>query len=338
MQNAGTTYAGTTDMARDINKLMYNGGDVGNSITVIKAGFISVCYCARPVADNPGVCAHDQWVLVNRLTIRGPGPGQSWTVSTNVVFRIEYNGWGLAKDDQLRIIPATSDCSDVNGNPRAAWGVTNIKVGCPDPCSEVGEINDVLNGDISVGVLSADTYMCDNQNTDCRTNDIKAVTVIDDQTTELEFEASSALSDGDLLTLGHALSFGVSQWTARSQALHLAAKEGHVEMAELLLRLRADVNARDKEWRTPVSLACQRGHLEVVELLAEAKGDLVAADEGRATPYDWATAGLSFLGPQYETYEKILSVLMHNGAKVQGENLGPLDRCPYPSSRGPPNC
>ena len=23
-----------------------------------------------------------------------------------------------------------------------------------------------------------------------------------------------------------------------------------------------DVNARDKEWRTPVSLACQRGHLE----------------------------------------------------------------------------
>ncbi|CAJ1348772.1 unnamed protein product [Effrenium voratum] len=301
MQNAGTTYAGTTDMARDINKLMYNGGDVGNSITVIKAGFISVCYCARPVADNPGVCAHDQWVLVNRLTIRGPGPGQSWTVSTNVVFRIEYNGWGLAKDDQLRIIPATSDCSDVNGNPRAAWGVTNIKVGCPDPCSEVGEINDVLNGDISVGVLSADTYMCDNQNTDCRTNDIKAVTVIDDQTTELEFEGLACTS---LVLLVDGC-----RYTLRSQALHLAAKEGHVEMAELLLRLRADVNARDKEWRTPVSLACQRGHLEVVELLAEAKGDLVAADEGRATPYDWATAGLSFLGPQYESLPQLRSAV-----------------------------
>ncbi|CAJ1422090.1 unnamed protein product [Effrenium voratum] len=255
----------------------------------VKAGFISVCYCARPVADNPGVCAHDQWVLVNRLTIRGPGPGQSWTVSTNVVFRIEYNGWGLAKDDQLRIIPATSDCSDVNGNPRAAWGVTNIKVGCPDPCSEAREMGE-KSFFWSVEQIS---------------------------TKQVEGTRLCAL---------------------RSQALHLAAKEGHVEMAELLLRLRADVNARDKEWRTPVSLACQRGHLEVVELLAEAKGDLVAADEGRATPYDWATAGLSFLGPQYETYEKILSVLMHNGAKVQGENLGPLDRCPYPSSRGPPNC
>ena len=40
--------------------------------------------------------------------------------------------------------------------------------------AQVGEVNDVLNGDISVGVLSSDSYMCDNQNADCRTNDIKA--------------------------------------------------------------------------------------------------------------------------------------------------------------------
>ena len=55
-----------------------------------------------------------------------------------MVFRLEYTGWGLAMDDQVRIIPAASECSDVNGNPRAAWGVTNIKVGCPFPCSEAG--------------------------------------------------------------------------------------------------------------------------------------------------------------------------------------------------------
>ena len=53
-----------------------------------------------------------------------------------MVFRLEYTGWGLAMDDQVRIIPAASACSDVNGNPRAAWGVTNIKVGCPFPCSQ----------------------------------------------------------------------------------------------------------------------------------------------------------------------------------------------------------
>ena len=28
------------------------------------------------------------------------------------------------QDDKVRIIPATSQCSDVNGNPRAAWGVS----------------------------------------------------------------------------------------------------------------------------------------------------------------------------------------------------------------------
>lgn len=234
MQNAALAYSGTTDLTKDVNKLMFNGGQITTAITVIKAGFISVCYCARPVVDVPGTCAHDQWVLVNRLTIRGPGPGQSWTVSTNVVFRLEYFGWGLAKDDLIRIIPAASECSDVNGNPRAAWGVTNIKVGCPHPCSEVGEVNDVLNGDISVGVLSSDTYMCDNQNEDCRTNDIKAVTVLDENTTELEFEASSGLTDGDLITLGANFACAPGQSVIVCNDERLSVLRGRYDLADRL--------------------------------------------------------------------------------------------------------
>ncbi|CAE7458820.1 unnamed protein product [Symbiodinium necroappetens] len=210
IQNAATAYSGKNNAAADVNKLMFNNAIMANTIIVNQAGFVAVCYCARPVDDTPGVCAHDQWVMVNRLTIRGPGPGQSSPATkrltadpnatrllsaSEVVFRIEYSGWGLAKDDKVRIIPATSQCSDVNGNPRAAWGVTSIKVGCPHPCSEVGEINDVLNGDISVGVLSSDSYMCDIQNEGCRTNDIKAVTVMDEFTTELEFEGRYDLAD-----------------------------------------------------------------------------------------------------------------------------------------------
>eukprot|EP00439_Symbiodinium_sp_Y106_P051835 s4406_g6.t3 len=465
IQNAATAYSGKNNAAADVNKLMFNNAIMANTIIVNQAGFVAVCYCARPVEDTPGVCAHDQWVMVNRLTIRGPGPGQSWTVSTNVVFRIEYSGWGLAKDDKVRIIPATSQCSDVNGNPRAAWGVTSIKVGCPHPCSEVGEINDVLNGDISVGVLSSDSYMCDIQNEGCRTNDIKAVTVMDEFTTELEFEASSTLSDGDLITLGEnficapgqtdvvcnherlsvlrgrydladrldnhnsapneyiaghavtvdptdskkvtirvgwpdpkpqlcaeelrvAVSYGalepvaaalkagasvhepgpaggwlpihtaascgnlrilkllieheanIHQATSRlgAQPLHLAAKEGHVDVVEFLLEQRADINAKDRNWQTPVSLACQKGRLKVVEFLADFDADLTSCDEGRATPYDWSVCGLSYIGDKYEEYEKICDALQRRGAKVQGENLGPLERCPYPSSRGPANC
>jgi len=234
IQNAATAYSGKNNAAADVNKLMFNNAIMANTIIVNQAGFVAVCYCARPVEDTPGVCAHDQWVMVNRLTIRGPGPGQSWTVSTNVVFRIEYSGWGLAKDDKVRIIPATSQCSDVNGNPRAAWGVTSIKVGCPHPCSEVGEINDVLNGDISVGVLSSDSYMCDIQNEGCRTNDIKAVTVMDEFTTELEFEASSTLSDGDLITLGENFICAPGQTDVVCNHERLSVLRGRYDLADRL--------------------------------------------------------------------------------------------------------
>ena len=81
-----------------------------------------------------------------------------------------------------------------------------------------------------------------------------------------------------------------------AQPIHLAAKEGHLETLEYLLELGAvrcseisellscaeaiasqwlaqaravqhlhvqDINAKDRNWKTPVSLACQKGHLEV---------------------------------------------------------------------------
>mmetsp|Transcript_48508 Transcript_48508/g.100200 ORF Transcript_48508/g.100200 Transcript_48508/m.100200 type:complete len:195 (-) Transcript_48508:173-757(-) len=132
----------------------------------------------------------------------------------------------------------------------------------------------------------------------------------------------------------------IHQATSRlgAQPLHLAAKEGHVDVVEFLLEQRADINAKDRNWQTPVSLACQKGRLKVVEFLADFDADLTSCDEGRATPYDWSVCGLSYIGDKYEEYEKICDALQRRGAKVQGENLGPLERCPYPSSRGPANC
>lgn len=198
-KTADMLFDGATNETIDVNKLIFNGGDPTKLLSINKAGFYSVCYCARPKGN--GVCAFNQWVLTNRITIRGPALGQSWSFSTFVVFRIEFAGWGLAQADKIRIIPNTAFCSDEQGNPRAAFTVTNIKVGCPYPCSAVGETNDVLNGDISVNVLSSDTYQCDKQNSNCQTNDIKGITVWDDNTTQLEFEQNPTLADGDLITL-----------------------------------------------------------------------------------------------------------------------------------------
>ena len=73
--------------------------------------------------------------------------------------------------------------------------------------------------------------------------------------------------------------------------------------------------------RPTVGCRLRKLGVEVVELLAEAKGDLVAADEGRATPYDWATAGLSFLGPQYERLGPIGAAQGTSPRKPEEEQL-----------------
>jgi len=183
----------------DPDRLVFNSMNLNNRLTVKLAGAIAICYCAR-VVDN--VCANNQWVLASRMTIRGPTPNQHWEFSTHVVFRFNYTGWGLSKDNMMRIIPPTSNCEDDLRDPNGAYTETDIKMQCPDPCSEVGGPKDVVNGDISSIVLADDHYMCDNQNADCRNNDIKKMQILNNQTTELEFEAPPYLQDGDLLTLG----------------------------------------------------------------------------------------------------------------------------------------
>eukprot|EP00929_Paragymnodinium_shiwhaense_P030622 TRINITY_DN1731_c0_g1_i1.p1 TRINITY_DN1731_c0_g1~~TRINITY_DN1731_c0_g1_i1.p1 ORF type:complete len:3325 (+),score=634.57 TRINITY_DN1731_c0_g1_i1:113-10087(+) len=207
---APTLFAGKTT-AEAPKRLAFNNGDPNNNhVTIKKAGVIAVCYCATvetiPMTGER-VCGSppaNSWVLAARLTIRGPTkyPPQEWTFSSYVVFRFNFTGWGLTGQDTLRIIHGSSSCNDNDGEPSGNYQVTNIKVQCPFPCSEVGEITDVLKGDLSLNVLSSETYMCNKMNTDCRQNFIKEVIVLDENTTQLEFESPPGLKDGDLITLG----------------------------------------------------------------------------------------------------------------------------------------
>ena len=52
-------------------------------------------------------------------------------------------------------------------------------------------------------------------------------------------------------------------------ALHLAAENGHLQVAEALLGKKAYVNARSKSGITPLHLACQNGYTRLVKLLIE---------------------------------------------------------------------
>src|SRR6266487_3789006 len=70
-----------------------------------------------------------------------------------------------------------------------------------------------------------------------------------------------------------------------STSLSLAANDGNIDIVKLLVvEFKADVNARDNYGWTPLHFAASNGHLEVVELLVvEFKADVNARDYYRRT-------------------------------------------------------
>lgn len=215
--------------------IVFNNGSSANAITVKQAGFLAVCYCAGHVN---GACINNQWVLTSRITIRGPKASHQWRFSTHVVFRLEYEGWGLTSNDMIRIIPPTSTCMDPGSamyGPRGAYTVTNIKLKCPYPCSEVGEPTASVHGGVSTKVLSDSSWMCNNQNEDCRLNDIKTITVLDAFRTEIEFEKVHGLSDGDLITITDNIQCHSDDTAEECNDARLASLKGIYPYADALL-------------------------------------------------------------------------------------------------------
>ncbi|MGA9069601.1 MAG: ankyrin repeat domain-containing protein [Terracidiphilus sp.] len=66
--------------------------------------------------------------------------------------------------------------------------------------------------------------------------------------------------------------------------LHIAAFNGHKDVAEFLLTNKADVNAKAKNGSTPLHLAAARGNQEIVELLLAFKADINAVDNEGWSP------------------------------------------------------
>jgi len=70
--------------------------------------------------------------------------------------------------------------------------------------------------------------------------------------------------------------------------LTLAAREGDVEMARILVNAGADVNIAAGDGKTALALAIFNGNYEVASLLVDNKADVNKADAQRFTPLFWA--------------------------------------------------
>lgn len=76
------------------------------------------------------------------------------------------------------------------------------------------------------------------------------------------------------------------------QPLHIAAQEGHMEVAQFLVEARAFVEASDTdEGATPLGLAAFEGHLEMVQFLVQVRAQLDRFDGEYLTPFMTACSG-----------------------------------------------
>jgi ankyrin repeat protein len=89
--------------------------------------------------------------------------------------------------------------------------------------------------------------------------------------------------------------------------LHLAAQNGHSEIAELLLAHRADVNAGNKDGLTPLHYAAMNGKRDVVELLLAHGADVNGRMLNGLTPLHQAAFG---------GYQDVVEILLAKGADV----------------------
>nr|KAG5690527.1 hypothetical protein BaRGS_014660 [Batillaria attramentaria] len=93
---------------------------------------------------------------------------------------------------------------------------------------------------------------------------------------------------------------------AGSTPLHLACREGHSELAKLLILSGAEVDARDSSGVTSLYDASERGRLELVDLLTEKGAVVNIGEEGGFTPVHIATQG---------GYAEVVNTLAQRGAQ-----------------------
>ncbi|XP_070547207.1 death-associated protein kinase 1-like [Ptychodera flava] len=107
---------------------------------------------------------------------------------------------------------------------------------------------------------------------------------------------------------------GQYDYASNSTALHAASGKGHADVAEVLIKHGADVNAKDEIERTSLHYAVRNGHEATTRLLLQSKAFVDAKDNRGETPLDVADGrkvkSLLKAAKRKATMEAEFSVLM----------------------------
>ena len=113
------------------------------------------------------------------------------------------------------------------------------------------------------------------------------------------------------LIVEHSQDVGARGFDKKETPLHVALRQGNVDVAQLLLEHGADVEAQDDDKCTPLLLASQCGHVEVARILLERGADTEARDYMKRIPL--------LLASEYG-HEEIVRVLLEHGADTEARD------------------
>jgi len=95
-------------------------------------------------------------------------------------------------------------------------------------------------------------------------------------------------------------------------ALHLAVHGGSKAVATLLIEMGAEVNAQDKERRTPLHVACLNNQFEIVRCLLEEGGATTGLrDKGHKVPLHLASIN---------GHTKVVNLLIQSKCSVEADS------------------
>lgn len=76
----------------------------------------------------------------------------------------------------------------------------------------------------------------------------------------------------------HENSLKTLEYKSKRAPLHIAAKHGHLDLADYIIQRGSEIELRDKLMKTPLHYACEGGHNSVVELLLDCGADPFETD------------------------------------------------------------